>query len=58
MRADWTLPNDDILTMLKDYDRYGIPFNIIFTEKYPEGIIFNEFLTKKNFLDVLNKSLL
>ncbi len=58
MRADWTLPNGDILAMLKEYDRYGIPFNIIFTEKYPEGIIFNEFLTKKNFLDVLNKSLL
>ena len=47
LRADWTNRNEDILKYLNKYNRYGIPFNIFYTPKNPEGYIFSEILTKK-----------
>ena len=32
MRADWTFPDNNIFEFLKEYNRYGIPFNIYFSE--------------------------
>ena len=57
IRGDWTLPNEEILKFLKSHGRYGIPFNIIFTKKYPNGLIFNELLTKKHFLKFIDLAL-
>ena len=53
IRGDWTLPNDQILNFLISHGRYGIPFNIIFSKNHPDGVILNEILTKKHFLNVL-----
>ena len=47
MRADWTTSNKKIANFLKRYDRYGIPFNIIFGPNAPEGIVLSELLTAK-----------
>ena len=45
-RADWTSRDDNILEFLKSYNKYGIPFNILYTPSKPEGFIFSEILTK------------
>ena len=46
LRADWTSRDDNILEFLKSYNKYGIPFNILYTPSNPEGFIFSEILTK------------
>ena len=58
LRADWTSRDDNILEFLKSYDKYGIPFNILYTPNKPDGYIFSEILTKnqikkaiENFID-------
>ena len=45
MRGDWTKPNKDIMLFMRKLDRYGIPFNAIYNNKNPEGILFSELLT-------------
>ncbi len=57
IRGDWTLPNEEIFNFLQSYGRYGIPFNIIFTKRYPNGLILNEILTRKHFLKSLDSAL-
>lgn len=47
MRADWTQPSNTIAVFLKDYGRYGIPFNIIYGPAAPQGIAMPELLSKK-----------
>ena len=54
MRADWTFPDNNILDFLQTYNRYGIPFNIFFSEKYTEGFIFNEILNKTQLIKILS----
>ena len=54
MRADWTFPDNNILDFLQTYNRYGIPFNIFFSEKYKEGFIFNEILNKTQLIKILS----
>ncbi|MEH6630011.1 MAG: protein-disulfide reductase DsbD domain-containing protein [Halopseudomonas aestusnigri] len=53
MLADWTLPSEIITSYLKQHDRFGIPFNIVYGPGAPEGIILSELLsideTKKAF---------
>ena len=53
IRGDWTFPDEEILIFLKKYQRYGIPFNIFFSEKYPNGYLFSEVLNKNTLLKVL-----
>ena len=55
-RGDWTLPDEEILNYLKYHGKFGIPFNIIYTENYKDGIMFSEILTKKNFLNTLSRA--
>ncbi len=45
LRADWTRPNPTIADFLKQYGRYGIPFNIVYGPGAPEGIVLPELLT-------------
>jgi suppressor for copper-sensitivity B len=46
LRADWTRPNPEIAAFLRRYDRYGIPFNIVYGPGAPEGIVLPELLTQ------------
>ena len=50
LRADWTFANDEILSFLKSHDKYGVPFNIIYSKSYPNGFVFKEMLLKKTFI--------
>ncbi|WP_218048890.1 protein-disulfide reductase DsbD family protein [Curvivirga aplysinae] len=56
MQADWTLPNDDILSYLQTYGRYGIPFNIIYSPDKPKGVILPELLTVESMLEKIEES--
>ena len=54
LRADWTFPDERILNFLKEHKRYGIPFNIYFSEQFKDGYIFSEILTKTKLFNVLH----
>ena len=45
MRADWTMPNDDIAEYLGSFERFGIPFNVVYGPQKPDGIVLPELLT-------------
>ena len=45
MKADWTKPSKTISRFLARYNRYGIPFNIIYGPNRPEGLVLPELLT-------------
>ncbi|MGY3572692.1 protein-disulfide reductase DsbD family protein [Vibrio paucivorans] len=38
MRGDWTTPSDSVTKYLQSNDRFGVPFNIVYGPKYPNGI--------------------
>ncbi len=56
MMADWTLPNDRIAAYLQSHQRAGIPFNIVFGPKAPQGIILPELLTTETVLAALARA--
>ena len=45
MRGDWTKPDNAITRFLQESNRYGIPFNALYSLKYPRGYIFSELLS-------------
>ncbi len=50
VKADWTKPNSKIDLFLKKYNKFGIPFNAIYSKQYPKGIILSEILTQKEII--------
>ena len=53
MRGDLTKPNKDIMLYMKKFDRYGIPFNAIYSVDNSTGILLSELLTIKEIQDNL-----
>ena len=53
VKADWTSPNDAISAYLKSFDRYGLPFNVVFGPGAPTGILLPELLTQQIVLDAI-----
>ena len=53
IRGDWTKPNKKIENFLNNNNRFGIPFNIIYSKFYKEGIILPEILTVKEVLKTI-----
>ncbi|ARN85144.1 protein-disulfide reductase DsbD family protein [Candidatus Nucleicultrix amoebiphila] len=53
MSADWTNRDPNIAHFLARYHRYGIPFNIVFGPRAPQGIILSELLQQKEILEAL-----
>jgi len=53
MIADWTKQDESIAMYLKKYDRFGIPFNIVYGPKAPIGIPLPELLSKEVVLNGL-----
>lgn len=56
MRADWTNRDLAIAEYLKSFGRYGIPFNVVYGPKAPEGIPLPELLTKSLVTDAIEKA--
>ncbi len=55
MRADWTMPNDEIAKYLGSFGRFGIPFNVVYGPEKPNGIVLPELLTNVILTRVLNE---
>ena len=56
LRADWTRPSNDIAAFLASYQRYGIPFNIVYGSNAINGIQLGELLTDESVLAAINKA--
>ncbi|MDE1901596.1 MAG: thioredoxin family protein [Alphaproteobacteria bacterium] len=56
MQADWTNPDPVITGLLRKYNRYGIPFNIVYGPGAPHGIVLPELLDAGDVLDALDKA--
>ena len=56
MRADWTHPNDAIARYLASFERYGIPFNVVYGPAAPNGLALPELLTPSAVLDGITRA--
>lgn len=56
MKADWTRPDAAIAAYLAGFGRYGIPFNVVYGPKAPQGIALPELLTDSVVLDALERA--
>ncbi|WP_232480557.1 protein-disulfide reductase DsbD [Roseomonas sp. KE2513] len=57
MLADWTRPDPVISAYLRRFDRYGIPFNVVYGPAARDGIVLPELLTKERVLQALDEAL-
>ena len=56
LKADWTRPDPRIAAFLASHDRFGIPFNIIYGPKAPEGVLLGELLRANMVKNALTKA--
>ncbi len=56
MQADWTQHDESIAAYLRQFGRYGIPFNVVYGPGAPKGIALPELLTKKDVMDALSEA--
>ncbi len=56
MEADWTRPNDDIAAYLATFDRFGIPFDVVYGQDTPNGKTLPELLTANAVLTALGNA--
>lgn len=56
MRADWTKPNESISNYLASFNRFGIPFNVIYGPNSPSGVVLPELLSNKAVFAGLEKA--
>jgi suppressor for copper-sensitivity B len=51
-----TKPNQILLDFISKYNRYGIPFNIIYGPNAKDGILTSELLTVSSILKILEQA--
>ncbi|UCH73768.1 MAG: thioredoxin family protein [Rhodospirillales bacterium] len=56
MRADWTLPSQEIGDYLAQFGRYGIPFNAVYGPNAPDGVMLPEILLTESVLTAINQA--
>ena len=56
MRADWTLPDDEIAAYLENFGRFGIPFNAVYGPALRRGLALPELLTTEAVLGALDRA--
>lgn len=56
MAADWTRPNTDIARYLASFGRYGIPFNVVYGPRAPQGLVLPELLSEAAVIDALERA--
>lgn len=57
MQADITVPNEEVSKYLQKYGSYGIPFNIVYSEKFPEGLKLSTVLTSGVVIKTLSDAM-
>ena len=56
LRADWTLPDEEISSYLYSFGRFGIPFNVVYGPGKSDPIILPELLSSKDITSALEKT--
>ena len=56
MRADWTLPSQEIADYLAKFGRYGIPFNAVYGPSAPDGVMLREILVTDSVLAAIQQA--
>ncbi len=56
LRGDWTRRNRVITQYLEQYQRYGIPFNMVYGPGLKEGYMLPELLTKEAVRSALDQA--
>jgi suppressor for copper-sensitivity B len=56
MVADWTRPDPAISVYLAKFGRYGIPLNVVYGPKAPQGIVLPELLTSDAVIAALQQA--
>jgi suppressor for copper-sensitivity B len=56
MVADWTRPDPAISRYLGQFNRYGIPLNVVYGPRAPEGIVLPELLTSDAVIQALRQA--
>ncbi|UJF18237.1 thioredoxin family protein [Vibrio sp. SS-MA-C1-2] len=55
MKGDWTRPSEKITNFLKKHNSAGVPLNIVYGPKYPNGITLPVILTDKDVLTAIDR---
>jgi len=55
VKGDWTKPDPIIQKFLKENNKFGIPFNVIYNKNNTKGIILSELLSVNEIINVLDK---
>jgi suppressor for copper-sensitivity B len=55
MRADWTRPDSAISAYLAGFGRFGIPMNVVYGPKAPQGILLPELLSSDDVMTALKQ---
>lgn len=53
MKADWTNPDPIIADYLASFEKFAIPFNVVYGPAKPEGVVLPELLTKESVLNAI-----
>lgn len=56
LKADWTRPDPLITNYLQSFGRYGIPFNVVYGPKAPQGIPLPELLIPEAVVEAVGKA--
>lgn len=56
MRGDWSNYSENISNYLRTLDRFAIPLNVIYSKKFPKGILLPEILTLGTVLEAMKKA--
>lgn len=56
LQMDWTKKDKNIENFILSKNRYGIPYNEIYSKKFINGIIFPELLDEKTVIEYINKA--
>ncbi len=56
MRADISKPNPEIMEYMRRFNRYAIPFNVVYGPSSKDGLLTNEILTKTALLKLIEQA--
>ncbi len=56
MRADWTKPDEGIARYLASFNRFGIPFNVVYGPVAPNGLTLPELLKESVVVDTFRQA--
>jgi len=56
LRGDYTNASKEIEQFLESYSQYGIPFTVVFSKKYPQGIILPTILKTADVLSSIKRA--